>query len=112
MARLPFPRYPKGWFRIAFRGEDGKLGVLDADCLHCGAHRAIGGRVVGHPDWIGYRRLRWKTRTHNQEMAENAVLRVLSTSQMATPRGPIAAFRRWRQHFYTWPAGSPAAAPG
>ncbi len=321
MARFPFPRYPNGWFQIAygdelangavqklsyfgqelvaFRGEDGKVGVLDAYCPHLGAHLAIGGRVVGntircpfhgwrldatgqcvevpyakrippkaqgrswpvvernglvmlwhhaegkppewelpelpevgHPDWTDYRRLRWKIRTHNQEMAENAVdrahfhyvhgtldvpesraevegavLRVISKSKMATPRGPIegqiastnygfgfgftrftgivetllvnsvipideeyvdvrfsftvkkignadvtrgvgkaliadiekqmgedtpiwenkvfmprpalcdgdgpiAVFRRWCQQFYTWPAGSPAAAPG
>ncbi len=69
---------------------------------------------VGHEDWTPYRRLRWKLRTHNQEMAENAVdrahfrfvhgtmdvptseakaeghlLRVVSKSRMMTPRGPI-----------------------
>jgi hypothetical protein len=67
---------------------------------------------VGQPDWTDSRRLRWKIRTHNQEMAENVVLRVLSTSKLAMPRGPIAAFRRWRQQFDICPAGSPAAAPG
>ncbi len=203
MSRFPFPRYPNGWFQVAysdeilksavhrlqyfgqelvaFRGEDGVLRVLDAYCPHLGAHLAIGGRVVentircpfhgwrldgegqcvevpyakkippkartrswpvvernglvmvwhhaegkvpdweipelreyGSPDWTEYKRLRWKIRTHNQEMAENAVdrahfryvhgmldvpeskaevdgavLRVVSKGKMGTPRGAI-----------------------
>ncbi|GBG33919.1 Chlorophyllide a oxygenase, chloroplastic [Hondaea fermentalgiana] len=61
------PPYPNGWFRIcassdvdagavksisalgrefvAFRGEDGKVGVLDAFCPHLGAHLGQGGTV-------------------------------------------------------------------
>ncbi len=68
----------------------------------------------GHPDWTDSRRLRWKLRTHNQEMAENAVdrahfryvhgtldvpesevqadgpvLRMVSKAMMATPKGDV-----------------------
>lgn len=67
-----------------------------------------------HPDWTEYRKLRWRLKTHNQEMAENAVdrahfhyvhgtlevpessveidgpmLRMQQRAKMATPRGPI-----------------------
>ena len=67
-----------------------------------------------HEGWTDYRRLRWKLRTHNQEMAENAVdrahfcyvhgtlnlpeteakadgqvLRMVSRALMATPKGDI-----------------------
>ncbi|MFI5299273.1 MAG: Rieske 2Fe-2S domain-containing protein [Polyangiales bacterium] len=67
--RFPFPRYPRGWFQVAysdeiapgqslplkyfgkdlviFRGESGKLTVLDAHCPHLGAHLGHGGKVVG-----------------------------------------------------------------
>jgi phenylpropionate dioxygenase-like ring-hydroxylating dioxygenase large terminal subunit len=203
MSRYPFPRNPNGWFQlaysdeipagavqrlqyfgqelVAFRGEDGRVHVLDAYCPHLGANLAIGGKVegdtircpfhgwrfdgegqcveipyakrippkaragawpaierngmvlvwhhaekqppqwdvpeipeVGHPDWTDLVRLRWRLRTHNQEMAENAVdrahflfvhgtlevpsceaeaeghvLRMVQRSKMATPRGPI-----------------------
>ena len=69
---------------------------------------------VDHEDWTPTKRLRWKLRTHNQEMAENAVdrahfhyvhgtlsvpeseakaegpvLRVRSRSLMATPKGEM-----------------------
>lgn len=62
--------YPNGWYKIAesseipigtvieaqavgkvfavFRGEDGKVGILDAYCVHLGANMAIGGKVVGN----------------------------------------------------------------
>jgi nitrite reductase/ring-hydroxylating ferredoxin subunit len=162
MSRFPFPRYPNGWFQIAysedvkpggvaplkyfgrdlvlFRTEAGKVHVLDAHCPHMGAHLGHGGVVkddcircpfhawkfdgagtcvevpyaprvppkarirpwhlhevnglvmvwhhaggaapawdipalpeVGNPDWTPYELRRWKVRTHNQEMAENAV---------------------------------------
>jgi 3-ketosteroid 9alpha-monooxygenase subunit A len=70
---------------------------------------------VGNPEWTDYERRRWKIRTRNQEMAENAVdsahfhfvhgttnmpksqaetrdhiLRVYSDAGMETPRGPVA----------------------
>lgn len=67
--RFPFPRYPRGWFQVGysdevapgqslplkyfgkdlviFRGESGKLTVLDAHCPHLGAHLGHGGKVVG-----------------------------------------------------------------
>ncbi len=67
--RFPFPRYPRGWFQVAysdeiapgqvvplkyfgkdlvaFRDESGKLSVLDAFCPHLGAHLGHGGKVVG-----------------------------------------------------------------
>jgi len=68
----------------------------------------------GHEEWTEYKRLRWRIRSHNQEMAENAVdrahfrfvhktvdvpeskaeidgaiLRVVSRAKMTTPRGDI-----------------------
>jgi len=33
---------------VAFRGEDGKVAVLDAFCPHMGAHLGAGGQVVGN----------------------------------------------------------------
>lgn len=67
--RFPFPRYPRGWFQVAwsdeiaagqvvplkyfgkdlvaFRTESGKLTVLDAHCPHLGAHLGHGGKVKG-----------------------------------------------------------------
>jgi len=203
MTRFPFPRYPNGWFQVAyadeigpgevarlsyfgkelvaFRGESGQLEVLDAYCPHLGAHLAVGGKVIGdtlrcpfhgwrfdgqgqcvevpyakrippksstpcwpviernglvlvwhhaegkppqweiptlpeyqNENWTDYTRLRWKIRSHNQEMAENAVdrahfhyvhgtlevpeskveiegpyLRMVQRSKLGTPRGPI-----------------------
>lgn len=62
--------YPNGWYKIAessevpvgkvieaqalgkvfavFRGEDQKVAILDAYCVHLGANMAVGGRVVGN----------------------------------------------------------------
>jgi phenylpropionate dioxygenase-like ring-hydroxylating dioxygenase large terminal subunit len=202
MSRFPFPRYPNGWFQVAysdelpasgvlplkyfgrdlvlFRTEDGTANLLDAHCPHLGAHLGHGGKVVGDcikcpfhawkfdgagqckevpysprvppkakigrwhlrevnglimawyhdkgeapswdieaipeydsPSWTPYERRRWKIKTHNQEMAENAVdsahfhyvhgtlekpssaaqvdghiLRVISETKMKTPMGP------------------------
>ncbi len=67
--RYPFPRYPRGWFQVAyadeiepghvrplkyfgtelviFRSESGELGVLDAFCPHMGAHLGHRGAVKG-----------------------------------------------------------------
>ncbi|MFT4569744.1 MAG: 3-ketosteroid 9alpha-monooxygenase subunit A [Hyphomicrobiaceae bacterium] len=67
MARFPFG-IPNSWFHVAysdelskgdlktvhflgrdlvvFRGENGKVGVLDAYCPHIGAHLGVGGKVV------------------------------------------------------------------
>jgi cholesterol 7-dehydrogenase len=33
---------------VVFRGDDGKIGVVDAYCPHLGAHLGIGGKVVGN----------------------------------------------------------------
>ncbi|HEY6458762.1 MAG TPA: Rieske 2Fe-2S domain-containing protein, partial [Polyangiaceae bacterium] len=67
MRRFPFPRYPNGWFQVAysdevapgavvplryfgrdlviFREERGDVHVLDAHCPHMGAHLGHGGTV-------------------------------------------------------------------
>ncbi len=67
--RFPFPRYPTGWFQVAwsselqpgqakpleyfgkhlvlFRTEGGHAKVLDAHCPHMGAHLGHGGVVEG-----------------------------------------------------------------
>ena len=67
--RFPIPRYPRGWFQVAycdelkpgdvmplkyfgvdlvmFRTEDGTAKVLDAYCPHMGAHLGHGGKIVG-----------------------------------------------------------------
>lgn len=203
MSRFPFPRYPNGWFQIAyshelekggvlplkyfgkdlvlFRAEDGAPHLLDAHCAHLGAHLGFGGKVVdgcikcpfhawrfdgtgqcvevpysskvppkakikgwtikevnglilawhhakgegpqwdidpipehGSEGWTPYEYRRWKIKTHNQEMAENAVdsahfhyvhgtleqpktnaqvdghlLRVFSETKMKTPMGNV-----------------------
>jgi len=68
--RYDIPAYTEGWFQIAwsrdigkgklrkvkqfgreytlFRGEDGKLGLIDDVCPHLGAHFSEGGRVKGN----------------------------------------------------------------
>ena len=203
MSRFPFPRYPNGWFQVAysdelapsavlplryfgkemvlFRAETGEVSVLDAFCPHLGAHLGYGGKVKGnciecpfhawrfdrtgqcvevpyspkvpprakikpweireknglilawhhaegappswevpdvpeheHAEWTPYEKRRWKIRTHNQEMAENAVdaahfhyvhgtlempkthaeaqdhvLHVVSETKTKTPMGPV-----------------------
>jgi len=203
VSRFPFPRYPNGWFQIAysdevkpggvvplryfgrdlvlFRSEAGAAHVLDAHCPHLGAHLGYGGTVkdgciqcpfhawrfdgagacvqvpyaaripprarirpwdvrdvnglllvwyhaegrppawdieptpeYASPEWTPYEMRRWKIRTHNQEMAENAVdsahfhyvhgtvemptstasveghvLRVASDTLMRTPMGKV-----------------------
>jgi phenylpropionate dioxygenase-like ring-hydroxylating dioxygenase large terminal subunit len=65
--RFPFPRYPRGWFQVAygdnilrgqvqplryfgkdvvlFRTSAGVLTVLDAHCPHMGAHLGYGGKL-------------------------------------------------------------------
>jgi phenylpropionate dioxygenase-like ring-hydroxylating dioxygenase large terminal subunit len=70
MYRYPFTPYPNGWFRLAyshqvprgtirrlsalgqelivFRGDDGRVAVLDAYCPHLGADLSAGGKVVGN----------------------------------------------------------------
>jgi len=70
MERIPLPPYPNGWFAIAhadelepgdvkpfhylgrdfaaWRGEDGRVRVVDAFCPHLGAHLGYGGRVEGN----------------------------------------------------------------
>jgi 3-ketosteroid 9alpha-monooxygenase subunit A len=164
MSRFPFPRYPDGWFQVAYaselppggvmplrsfgrelvlfrpEGEGAAPQVTDAFCPHMGAHLGHGGKVIGdsiacpfhawrfdgsgrcthipyaqkippraavrswpvrevnglimvwyhghgappswevpalpefdNPAWTPYETRRWKIRTHNQEMAENAV---------------------------------------
>jgi 3-ketosteroid 9alpha-monooxygenase subunit A len=67
--RFPIPRYPTGWFQVAwssdvavgdvvpiqqfgkelvlFRAEDGSVKVLDAFCPHMGAHLGYGGKAEG-----------------------------------------------------------------
>ncbi len=67
--RFPIPRYPTGWFQVAwsheiepgqvtpieafgqalvaFRTEGGQVSVLDAYCPHLGAHLGHGGEVDG-----------------------------------------------------------------
>ncbi len=204
MSRFPFPRYPDGWFQVAygdeiangavvplkyfgrdlvlFRDNDGVASVLDAHCAHLGAHLGYGGRIEGNcvrcpfhawlydssgkcvsvpysdrappsraklrswsvrevnglilvwhhaqgdppayevppveeygsAEWTPYEKARWKIKTHNQEMAENAVdsahfhyvhgtverprstafvdghvLRVESETKMRTPMGKV-----------------------
>jgi nitrite reductase/ring-hydroxylating ferredoxin subunit len=69
MAAHPLHGYPRGWFvvafsdeipvgksvplryfgqdLVAFRGEDGRVRVLEAYCAHMGAHLGVGGKVEG-----------------------------------------------------------------
>lgn len=71
MRAATYPRpYPNGWYKLCssddlaagqvkyveavgqhfavFRGDDGKVGVLDAFCPHLGANLAVGGTVSGN----------------------------------------------------------------
>src|SRR5205807_10497996 len=32
---------------VAFRGEDGRVHLIEAHCAHMGAHLGVGGKVVG-----------------------------------------------------------------
>ena len=69
MSRFPMPRYPDGWYQVAysedlkpgdveplkyfgrdlvlFRTEAGEAKLLDAHCPHLGAHLGHGGKVKG-----------------------------------------------------------------
>jgi phenylpropionate dioxygenase-like ring-hydroxylating dioxygenase large terminal subunit len=69
MSRFPMPRYPNGWFQVAysdelapgaakplryfgkdlvlFRTEGGLAKLLDAHCPHLGAHLGYGGKIKG-----------------------------------------------------------------
>jgi 3-ketosteroid 9alpha-monooxygenase subunit A len=183
MSRFPFPRYPNGWFQVAysdelapgvalplqyfgrelvlFRDAAGEARVLDAHCPHMGAHLGHGGQVEdgclrcpfhawefdgagacvrvpyadkipprarlrawpvcernglilvwhhlegaapqwdvplveehGSEEWTPYERRRWRIRSHNQEMAENAVdcahfFYVHGTAEMPTARAEV-----------------------
>jgi 3-ketosteroid 9alpha-monooxygenase subunit A len=44
---------------ILFRGEDGKVGLLDAYCDHLGAHLAFGGKVVGNSVQCPFHNWQW-----------------------------------------------------
>jgi nitrite reductase/ring-hydroxylating ferredoxin subunit len=70
VSQHPLTGYPTGWFVVcfsdeigpraavplqyfgeplaAYRGEDGRVRVLEAHCSHMGAHLGVGGRVVGN----------------------------------------------------------------
>lgn len=78
---LPFTMRPTGWFQVAwsadipiagvkplkyfgqhlvaYRAEDGTLAVLDAHCLHLGAHLGYGGKVCGDTIACPYHGWEW-----------------------------------------------------
>ncbi|RYG62528.1 Rieske (2Fe-2S) protein, partial [bacterium] len=69
MSRFPFPRYPNGWFQVAYSDElakeqvlplkyfgkdlvlyrtaEGAVHLMNAHCPHLGAHLGYGGKVEG-----------------------------------------------------------------
>ncbi len=50
---------------VAFRSDDGELAVLDAYCLHLGAHLGHGGKVSGKAITCPYHGWQWSTEGHN-----------------------------------------------
>lgn len=81
LKELPFSMKPTGWFQIgwsgdvpvgtvkplryfgqdlvAFRGENGKLVVMNAHCHHLGAHLGYGGKVVNNAVVCPYHGWQW-----------------------------------------------------
>jgi phenylpropionate dioxygenase-like ring-hydroxylating dioxygenase large terminal subunit len=104
-ARLAcWPVIERNGLLMVWHHAEGKLPDFDIPTL----------AEVGHEDWTPHLRLSWKLRTHNQEMAENAVdrahfryvhgtlnvpesevkadgpvLRMVSKAMMATPKGDV-----------------------
>jgi 3-ketosteroid 9alpha-monooxygenase subunit A len=78
---FPFHPFPSGWYQVAyvedvpaghvqalhyfgrdlvlFRTEGGVLRVLDAHCVHLGAHLGVGGKVVGESLRCPFHAWRW-----------------------------------------------------
>jgi phenylpropionate dioxygenase-like ring-hydroxylating dioxygenase large terminal subunit len=54
------PLHAFGVDLVAFRGEDGALGILDAYCAHMGAHLGYGGAVDADCIVCPFHRWRWK----------------------------------------------------
>lgn len=50
---------------VAFRSDDGELAVLDAFCLHMGAHLGHGGKVCGKSIACPYHGWQWNTEGRN-----------------------------------------------
>lgn len=93
MARLsgfPYKSYARGWYQIAwsaelvpgtvrpakyfdkhlviYRSESGKVVVLNAHCLHMGAHLGYGGRVLGEDIICPFHAWRWNSAGGNVEI--------------------------------------------
>jgi len=86
----PYTDYPTGWFQVAwspqiesgqtvpleyfgrklvaFRGESGKVQVMDAYCRHMGAHLAFGGTVEGDDIRCPFHGWRWGPDGSNTEI--------------------------------------------
>lgn len=86
---------------VAFRSDDGELAVLDAHCLHMGAHLGHGGKVCGRSIACPYHGWQWNTEGQNTLVpTQDTVIR--------------KAMRKWatQEHFgmiFLWhdPAGGP-----
>jgi 3-ketosteroid 9alpha-monooxygenase subunit A len=104
-SRFPFPRYPRGWFQVAysdeiapgqvvplayfgkdlvaFRTESGKVAVLDAHCPHLGAHLGYGGKVRGESLVCPF---------HAWEFGSGGKLASIPYSGRLPPRGDLACW--------------------
>lgn len=90
MSRFPFPAYPTGWYQVAYsrdvepgaavplhyfgrelvcyRGQTGRVHVMDAHCPHLGAHIGYGGSAVGDDVVCPFHHWRFDADGHNVEI--------------------------------------------
>lgn len=98
---------PMTWFGhelVAYRSDDGVLAVLDAHCLHLGAHLGHGGRVQGRELICPYHGWQWDAQGRNTRipMQDNVIRKALRVWQVVEQHGLV----------FLWhdPAGGPPRA--
>lgn len=124
---FPSARYPEGWFPVSWahelspgevkrleyfdrelvlwRGADGGVFCQDAYCLHLGAHRGIGGRVVGNDlacPWHGWE---WNGDGYNSKIPYSG--------EGCKPKLKIRSYptREWCGVIIAWYSEDPEKAP-
>jgi 3-ketosteroid 9alpha-monooxygenase subunit A len=123
--QLPFTMRPTGWFQVAwsadipaggvkplkyfgkhlvaYRTEAGELTVLDAHCLHLGAHLGYGGKVCGDNIQCPYHGWEW------DRHGVNAKIPYMSRPRPSQKRLTSWAVREEHEVVLVWhdPAGGP-----
>lgn len=136
---FPYQGYPSGWFQVAwagelaprdvrplryfgrdlvlYRGESGAYQVLDAHCLHMGAHLGHGGRVVKDSIVCPYHGWRWAADGKNEMMP--AERKANEHCRLGTWRTTVANGIVWiwfdeqgREPFLPTPVDLPGVAAG